>query len=222
MNISAITGFLSDLSQNNNKEWFNENKKRYEITVKKPFAAFSERVLTAIGQFDDPMPVSASKCIFRLHRDTRFSADKSPYKLHVAANFTPYGSTGMGYPGYYMQFGVEEMYFGGGVYAPDKDAVEAIRKYMMEHRNEFEALMSDNAFVRHYETLKGETNKRLNAPYRELFYEFPAIALKQFYFMREEPVSPMGEDELFDRVIGYFKAGKDVNVFLRKALGLAS
>jgi len=213
-----IINFLKDLAANNNREWFHENKKRYEKEVKKPFASFTERVLQAIGEFDKPMPVKPSSCIFRINRDTRFSADKSPYKLHVAANFTPHGSSGMGYPGYYMHFGIEESFVGGGVYAPDKAAIDAIRNYMMENRAEYEQAISGQNFVDKYGTIKGESNKRLNAPFKELFFEFPSIALKQFYFMKDAPVSDMTEDELFEYVIEHFKAGKEVNLFLRRAL----
>lgn len=221
MQPSIIIKFLEDLAANNNREWFQENKKRYEKEVKKPFEAFTARVLNEIGTFDTPLPVKPSKCIFRINRDTRFSADKAPYKLHVAANFTPHGSSGMGYPGYYMHLGIEESFVGGGVYMPDKNAIEAIRNYMMENRAEYEQLISNQNFVKKYGTIKGESNKRLNAPYKELFFEFPAIALKQFYFMKDAPVSEMTENELFDYVIEHFKAGKPVNLFLRKALQLA-
>lgn len=220
MHPPRIIQFLQDLAVNNNRDWFQENKKRYETEVKKPFEAFTTRVLNEIGTFDKPLPVKPSKCIFRIHRDTRFAADKTPYKLHVAANFTPHGSSGMGYPGYYMHFGIDESFVGGGVYAPDKDAIEAIRNYMMVNRAEYERIFTEQKFADKYGTIKGDSNKRLNAPYKELFFEFPSIALKQFYFMKDVDIAAMSEDELFNYVIEHFKAGLSVNLFLRKALKL--
>ncbi|KAB2842673.1 MAG: TIGR02453 family protein, partial [Melioribacteraceae bacterium] len=72
--------FLKDLSKNNNREWFTENKKRYENFVKEPFFNFIDELITRMNMDDPSIAIEPKDAIFRIHRDVRFSNDKSPYK----------------------------------------------------------------------------------------------------------------------------------------------
>lgn len=80
--MKEIIDFLRDLSYNNNREWFNVNKQRYE-EVLSHWHEFCEKLIQAVGQFDpDIACLTVKDCTYRIYRDTRFSADKSPYKTH--------------------------------------------------------------------------------------------------------------------------------------------
>ncbi|MGZ5264174.1 MAG: TIGR02453 family protein, partial [Kaistella sp.] len=77
--------FLKDLQQNNNREWFAENKDRY-IAANSNVADFVEHLIDEIGKFDeDILKTDAKKALFRIYRDVRFSKDKSPYKTNFGA-----------------------------------------------------------------------------------------------------------------------------------------
>lgn len=82
MNINSVLDFISDLIQNNNREWFAENKKRYD-EARAYFEQISSKLVVEIAGFDKELAhVEAKDCIFRIYRDIRFSHDKTPYKNH--------------------------------------------------------------------------------------------------------------------------------------------
>ena len=78
--------FLKELKKNNNRDWFNANKEKYQ-TAAAGFEDFVNVVIAGISQFDKSIAgVSAKDCIFRIYRDVRFSKDKSPYKTQIFGN----------------------------------------------------------------------------------------------------------------------------------------
>ena len=102
-----ILQFLRDLSRNNNREWFLSNKQRYQ-QVQSRWYAYCEALVSAIGQYDsDIASLTIKDCTYRIHRDTRFSPDKSPYKTHCGAFFSKGGKRSM-HAGYYFHVGTGE------------------------------------------------------------------------------------------------------------------
>lgn len=75
--------FFKYLSNNNHKEWFHDNIKRYENNIKKPFLNFVTSLIEEVSKIDDEVNLDAKKCISRINRDIRFSKDKTPYNLHL-------------------------------------------------------------------------------------------------------------------------------------------
>jgi uncharacterized protein (TIGR02453 family) len=125
--------FLGDLKRNNDREWFATNKERYERSVKEPFLSFINDVgpeLRGISRnlVADPRPVGGS--MFRIHRDVRFSKDKSPYKTHLGAHF-PLGK-GMAAPGYYLHLEPGECFVAGGMWMPEPPVLQKIRERIAE------------------------------------------------------------------------------------------
>src|SRR5215467_1446961 len=100
--------FLKELRENNDREWFTENKQRFESSVRDPFLRFISDfapLLHGISAYfvADPRPSGGS--LFRIYRDIRFSEDKSPYKTHIAAHFRHVASKkGIQAPGFYLHF----------------------------------------------------------------------------------------------------------------------
>ncbi len=92
--------YLKDLKNNNNRDWFHENKKRYESDLKKPFLQLLEQLIQRLQSFSPEIQITPKEAIFRINRDIRFSKDKSPNKTHVAAILSKYGRKSKGYPGY--------------------------------------------------------------------------------------------------------------------------
>lgn len=122
--------FLNDLKKRNDRVWFQKNKSRYEEHVKEPFIAFISDVEPQLHKLSpnfvaDPKPVGGS--LFRIHRDVRFSKDKSPYKTHAGAHFQ-LGGKGVHGPGYYLHVEPGASYVAGGIWMPDTNALRMIRQ----------------------------------------------------------------------------------------------
>lgn len=122
--------FLSDLKAHNDREWFKRNKDRYEEHVREPCLEFIVDAGPRLAKISshiraDPRPVGGS--LFRIHRDIRFSRDKSPYKTHAGLTF--HGSAkGTPGPGYYLHIEPGGCFLVGGIYIPDPKTLRMIRE----------------------------------------------------------------------------------------------
>lgn len=129
MNISASTlGFLKELKENNNREWFQEHKDQYENALQN-VKTFIEAMIVELTKFDPQIntDIKASKCMFRIYRDVRFSKDKSPYKSWLAAGISVDGRKLDG-PEYYIHIEPNNSFIAAGYWRPKKDHLDAIRQ----------------------------------------------------------------------------------------------
>ncbi len=127
--------FLRDLEQNNDREWFKAQKKRYEAEVVDPVTDFIVNMAPRVAAISphitvDPRPNGGSR--FRIYRDTRFSKDKSPYKTHVGCQFRHAAGKDAHAPGFYVHLGPGEVFFGGGVWGPQGEALRNIRQRIVD------------------------------------------------------------------------------------------
>ena len=214
---TAFFKFFDQLGKNNNKEWFDVNRSTYEKEVKEPFKKFVTLILTELAKDQPDILKDASKSIFRINRDIRFSKDKSLYKDHVGAVFSRSGTKDTR-PGYYLHLGAKEIFIGGGVYQVEKEQLEKIRQEIYYNNDAFKKIINEKNFKTYYGTVQGEANKILTPDYKEFAKEQPLIANKQFYYMaklRKEDVL----DKNFDKtVLKYFKAASKFNEFMMHAI----
>jgi uncharacterized protein (TIGR02453 family) len=131
----ALFTFLSELRLHNDRDWFEANRERYLRDVRDPmlrFIADFAPVLSKIAPrlVADPRPVGGS--LFRIHRDTRFSGDKTPYKTNVAAQFRHQAGRDVHGPGLYLSLDPDEVDVGGGVWHPEPEPLLAIRRSVVE------------------------------------------------------------------------------------------
>jgi uncharacterized protein (TIGR02453 family) len=131
--------FLRELAKHNDRDWFQANKARFEKDVRDPMLAFISDLKPKMEKLSkhivvDPRPVGGS--LFRMHRDVRFSKDKSPYKTHVAAHFSHAKCEGSA-PGFYLRLEAGESFAGGGVWHPEADALGHIRDAMIAAPNDW-------------------------------------------------------------------------------------
>ncbi len=113
--MKQIVDFCRRLASNNNREWFNAHKAEY-LECKNKFEGFVREVITGIRQFDSGIgELEMSQCTYRIYRDTRFSANKAPYKTHFGAFIAP-GGKKSGFSGYYFQVGVPEAGYDEGCF----------------------------------------------------------------------------------------------------------
>lgn len=119
---SAIS-FLRDLKANNTREWFNENKRTYEKELKIPASAFTEEM---VGELEGLTNLSHTSKIYRIHRDVRFSKDKTPYNTHLHIGFTPRSNKATP-PCWFFGLDTEKLTLGAGTFAFDKADLERFR-----------------------------------------------------------------------------------------------
>lgn len=211
--------FLADLSLNNDRDWFHANKARYEKNVKKPFETFVAALIERVQAQDPAVLITPRQAIFRINRDTRFSANKEPYKTHVSAIISPFGTRHKEFPGFYVQVSADKLWLGGGAYFLEKESLLKIREAIAENGEVLTEIVQHPDFVKHYGEVLGEKNKRLAPEFQSLVDTIPLIANKQFYFMAElEPEAALGAQAL-DKALSYYRAGKPLCDFLGQAMG---
>ena len=210
--------FFKDLAANNNKDWFDENRKRYEREVKLPFEKFVSDVISRVSKIDSNIKVSPKDCIFRINRDIRFSNDKTPYKLQMSAIVTAGGKKDKVSPGMYIELTPEHARVYGGVYMPEKDQLNSIRSYIAGHMKEFESAINGTEFKAKYGMIRGETNKVIPSEFKAAGEKQPLIYNKQFYYFGEIRPEGILKDNFLDEVMSYYSAAAEVRNFLGKAL----
>ncbi len=214
----AFFKFLDELSKNNNKEWFDANRSRYENDVKKPFRALVEDMTKKLGKDIPGLNQETHKSIFRINRDIRFSKDKSPYKNNVAAVFSRKGTQDIDFPGFYLHIGSKEIMVGGGKYEVSKEHLAKIRQEIYYNNTAFKKILNEKNFKTVYGELSGEKNKVLPPEYKDFQSEQPYIANKQFWYHATLTRKDILGDKLDTILLSYFKAGMKMNQFLLHAI----
>lgn len=212
--------FFIELSQNNHKEWFDENRKRYEQIVKEPFKKFVGDLAAHLSQYDPQIELDPKHLIFRINRDIRFSKDKRPYKTFVSAVISKGGKKDKSATGLYFELSPDGIGIYGGAWNPDKTQLEDIRFYIVNHLNEFQKLLADKAYINNFGTLQGDKNVRIPKELQESVKKEPLIANKQFYHTNKLSVDLITSDHLIKKIEEQYLAMKAVNDFLNKALGI--
>ena len=145
--------FLKDLKKNNNKPWFDANRKRYE-DAKTDFANFIQQVIDVHGKKDKTISsLKAKDCMFRINRDIRFSKDKSPYKTNFGASINKGGKKAFATAGYYFHLEPGQCFVGGGIYQPGPEELKKVRQEIDYNFNEFKKIITSKKFRSVYEDL---------------------------------------------------------------------
>jgi uncharacterized protein (TIGR02453 family) len=149
--------FLKDLKKNNNKPWFDANRKRYE-EAKADFANFIQQLIDAHGKKDKTIAsIKAKDCLFRINRDIRFSKDKSPYKTNFGASINKGGKKAFSTAGYYFHLEPGQCFVGGGIYQPEPDALKKVRQEIDYNFNDFKKIIGSKKFKSLYGNLDKST-----------------------------------------------------------------
>ncbi|MEO8069651.1 MAG: DUF2461 domain-containing protein [Flavobacteriales bacterium] len=210
--------FFKDLAKNNNKEWFDANRKRYEGSVKQPFESFVAEAIRRIAKHDKAVKIGPKEAIFRINKDIRFSKDKTPYKLNTSAIVSPAGRKDHSTPGIYFELGPESVKFYGGAYAPEKDQLERIRTAIMRDGKGFHKAIGNKAFTALFDGVKGEANKVLPPQFKAAVIKEPLIANKQFYVGAEKPAKLVSDPKLMDVLMDHYLAMCPFNIWLASAM----
>lgn len=150
--------FLSELAQNNSKEWMDANKARYQ-EVKSAFLDDVRDILFALAEWEPGLAMLEPKqCVFRQNRDVRFSKNKDPYKNNMGAYFSVGGKKSDN-PGYYLHLQPGASFIAGGLWMPQPAILKAIRQEIDYSGAELAAILADKKFKARFPELKGEQLK---------------------------------------------------------------
>lgn len=210
--------FFKELAANNHKDWFDDNRKRYEKNVKDPFKAFVGDLIKEVQQMDPTVTIEAKDAIFRINRDIRFAKDKTPYKLDRSAIISSAGRKDHSIPGFYISLGPEKISLGGGAYFMPPEQLQKLRTHIVRSNKELTKMLGNKSFVEHYGEIKGEKNKRLPPEFREMAETQPLLYNKQFYFMTDAPAGWVTKPDLMSRCLEYFAAARPVQAYLVEAI----
>jgi uncharacterized protein (TIGR02453 family) len=211
--------FLEDLKAHNDREWFQENKARYEAAARDPMlrfiAAFSSSLAGISRHFvADPRPAGGS--MFRIHRDTRFSKDKSPYKTHLAAHFsyrTP-GAGGVHGPGFYLHIEPGASFAGGGLWHPDPESLFKVREAISTRSRAWKVIRESGLEI------QGDALKRVPQGFDPMHPWAEDLKLKDFYTVTDLPDAQVLAADFPERVSHACRQASPLVAFLCKALDL--
>ena len=211
--------FFIELAPNNNKDWFDLNRKRYESSVREPFRHFVQHLIDTLALTQPEFKgLEAKDCVFRINRDIRFSKDKTPYKMNVSAIISPNGKKSQAVNGVYFELGPEHVRVYGGVYEIDKDDLLAVREGIAANLDGFKAAYTDKQFVRTFKNIIGEKNKIIPKELRDAAEVEPLIFNKQWYFYAQFDAVDVLRDDLDQVILTCYEAGKPVESFFSKLI----
>lgn len=155
--------FLKQLEKNNNKPWFDEHRKEYEL-AKKDFLQFTQKILSELSEFDSEIAYLAPKdCVFRINRDVRFSKNKSPYKTNMGMSIAKGGKKGI-FAGYYFHLESGKSFVGGGLYMPMANEVNKVRQEIDYCAEEWTGILKNKNFKRIFVDLERNSDISLSRP----------------------------------------------------------
>ena len=166
--------FLSKLSNNNNREWFNDNKSVYQ-EAHQHLILFADELLANMNSHDQIETPNGKKSLFRIYRDVRFSKDKTPYQTHFSGGFRRATSFLRG--GYYFRIQPGNSIIAGGFWAPNSEDLKHIRAQIAQDDEPLRAIITDKKTTSYFGELEGEQVK--TAP-KGFSKDHPAIDLLRY------------------------------------------
>ena len=210
--------FLRALKRNNRREWFNAHRDDYETHVRQPMADIIARLADDLRGFGPEYVANPKTSMYRIYRDIRFSENKAPYKTHVAANFPTRGLPKHEGAGLYFHVSPDEVWIGGGMYAPQQPQLHAVREHIAAHSRRLRALVESPGFRRDVGTLAGERLQRVPRGFPKDHEAAEYLKFRQFLAGREfEPVFATSP-KFYSGLLAVFKRVAPVTRFLNEPL----
>jgi uncharacterized protein (TIGR02453 family) len=156
--------FWRGLAKNNSKAWFDEHRKDYETHLRAPYNALAEALVEQVKEVEPEYQIGPKQALYRINRDIRFSKDKTPYKTELGITVGRNHKHDSAWPGYTCRIGVDAIAVAGGLYDPEGELRDQIRRYVGEHAAELRKIERKNSkFAKTFGTLGGDAHKRAPA-----------------------------------------------------------
>lgn len=214
MHINKIISFLRSLRRHNDRVWFNENKERY-LAVKAEVERLAERLIAGVAEFDpDAARLRPSDCLYRIYRDTRFSADKTPYKTHIGIYICPpYGKKSLRC-GYYLHLEPDECLVAGGAWCPESNILKAIRQDIFDNVEEYLEITESPEFTKYYSRVGDNLLKTAPKGFPKDWEHIDLLKPRDYTAFSMLSAEDLEADDFVERVLERMKAVKPLNDFM--------
>jgi uncharacterized protein (TIGR02453 family) len=210
--------FLRALKRNNRREWFAAHRDDYEAHVRQPMADIIARLADDFRAFGPEFVASPKTSMYRIYRDMRFSENKAPYKTHVAANFPSRGLPKHEGAGLYFHVSPDEVWIGGGMYAPQPSQLHAVREHIAANATRLRTLIESPAFRRDVGTLEGERLQRVPRGFPRDHEAAEYLKFRQFLAGREFEPAFATSPRFYGGLVAVFKGVAPLLRFLNEPL----
>ncbi|MDG2013333.1 MAG: DUF2461 domain-containing protein [Pirellulaceae bacterium] len=218
----TLMAFLKELQRNNRREWFADHKQRYETEVLFPTLGFVEAfqpLLKKISPCFVAVPKRVGGSVMRIYRDTRFSKDKTPYKINVGIHFRHQLGKDIHCPGFYLHLEPRNCFCGAGIWHPDNVTLNKIRHHIDEYPTRWKRARDNKAFRTRFE-LAGDSLKRRPRGYEDDHRFIDDLKRKDHIGILALDAARITDDEFIDTVAANFQASRTYMRFLCDALRL--
>ncbi len=211
----VVMQFLRDLAGNNNREWFNQNKDYY-YQAKIAFDELVDAQIAEISNFDPSVKGLAAKdCTFRIYRDTRFSHDKTPYKIHFGAYMAENGRKSEK-AGYYFHVEPEASLIAGGIHCPQRNVLTAVRQKVYDDQQQFFELIEKIEFKNFFQKMEGKRLKTAPKGFDRNWPHIDWLKFQSYDFVHPLSDESLTAKDLLPQTILKFKALYPVNQFFNQ------
>lgn len=211
--------FLNELRENNNKEWFENNRKAYD-NLRIELIQFSSEIIKEISKWDDGYAsLDPKKCLFRINRDVRFSKDKSPYKTNMGAWFSKGGKDWV-LSGYYFHLEPDKSFIAAGSYEPMPEQLKLIRQEIDYNLEEFQSILNKKEFKTCYGNMSGRSLKTIPKGYIKDNPAIDYLRFKDFIVTNNLAQESLMSENLIGFCVSSFKAASGFNNFLDRAVSV--
>jgi uncharacterized protein (TIGR02453 family) len=210
--------FLRALKRNNRREWFNAHRDDYEAHVRQPMTAIVERLAVDLRAFAPELVASPKLSMYRIYRDTRFSADKKPYKTHIAAVFPTRGLPKHEGAGAYFHISPDEVWIGGGMYMPQPQQLVAVREHIATHVRQLRAIVESPGFRNRVGPLHGDRLKRVPRGFAKDHPAAEYLKFRHFIAGADLPASFATSPAFYKTILAVFREITPLARFLNAPL----
>ena len=203
--MDAIFSFLADLARNNNREWFNDNKKRYLETLE-VFRTLAGKLINGLSRYDPTLTgIEARDAIFRIYKDVRFSKDKTPYKTHFGCWMTK-GGRKSNDAGYYFHLEPGNSFMAAGVWMPPGEQLKLIRQEIVFNPEAYLKVIHDPVIEKGYERSgRDDMLKKGPAGFPKDFEHMEELKYKHHIFSKYYQDAEICDEGFPRRLVGDFK-----------------
>lgn len=211
--------FLKELKDNNNKEWFQMNKEKFEKAFEN-INNLTEHLIAEIEKFDKSVKgLQAKDCLFRIYKDVRFSKDKTPYKTNFGAFIKKGGKKDKG-AGYYIHIENGASFIAGGSYCPESKDLNLIRESIAKDAKPLKKILENPIFKSEFGELVGEKVKTVPKGFDKNHPNIDLLRFKSYIVMKKLSNKQLTSKDLKDFCLNNFKILFPLNEYLNKLLKL--
>lgn len=215
--MNKVLQFLKELSENNNREWFQQNKDWYNDSCGKVLF-LTDVLINEIGRFDSSvLGLQPKDCMFRIFRDVRFSPDKRPYKTNFGSFICRGGRKSMN-PGYYFHLEPGGCFVAAGIYMPPSEPLRAIRNYLADHAEEFLEITGNPDFKSNFPEMYEDRLKTAPKGFPKDHEHLELLKYKSYIFSKTFSNKEVTGEVYVEQMVDAFRMAAPLNKFLYRAL----